>query len=82
MGSILSTFLFIIIVYYIFKRVVRLFNVSFMEDSNERTTRSNPFQSQQSNRKKEGDVEVQFQKRNESRINPESAESIDFEEID
>lgn len=83
-GSLLTTVLFVVIIYFIFKRVVRLFTVSFMgERGNDEQQDSKHSQNYSSgDYREENGVKVKYNAQNKSRINVDSAENIDFEEID
>lgn len=78
MGSLIRVFLIIVIVYYVFKIIGKIFVGSLMNQA-----KSNIRENQrQANHKKEGEVTIVTDRKNSSTHNRNDGEYVDFEEVD
>lgn len=78
MGSLIRVFLIIIIIYYGFKIIGKIFVGSLMNQA-----KSNIRENQrQANHKKEGEVTIVSNRKNSSSRNQSDGEYVDFEEVD
>lgn len=78
MGSLIRVFLIIVIVYYIFKIIGKIFVGSLMNQA-----KSNIRENQrQANHKKEGEVTIVTDRKNSSTRGHNDGEYVDFEEVD
>jgi len=78
MGSLIRVFLIIVIVYYIFKIIGKIFVGSLMNQA-----KSNIRENQrQANHKKEGEVTIVTDRKNSSKRGQNDGEYVDFEEVD
>lgn len=78
MGSFIRIFLIIVIVYYIFKVIGKIFVGSLINHAKS-NIRENQ---QQANRKKEGEVTLINNRKNQSQHGSNDGEYVDFEEVD